>query len=81
MALPKKKSRSITVNGRAYLWMVRAVGSHLSLTVQDPKTKELHQRRVRANTGEVDDFGDRTILASVTPADVKEFILYRFPQP
>lgn len=76
MSLPRP--RKITVKGRTYHWMVRKAGPDVRLTVQDPATKELHQRKFKAKT---DDYGDETIRASVSPADVKEFILYRFPQP
>lgn len=75
MSLPRP--RKITVKGRTYHWMVRKAGPDVRLTVQDPATKELHQRTFKAK---LDDYGDATVRASVSPADVKEFILYRFPE-
>lgn len=75
MSLPRP--RRITVDGRTYHWMVRKAGPDVRLTVQDPATKELHQRKFKVK---VDEYGDETIRASVSPADVKAFILYRFPQ-
>ncbi len=78
MTMPKK-ARKIRVNDKTYLWMVRVKGDRLSLTVQDPKTKELHQKKLDAYSPELDDYGDKTLRQSVTPAQVVEFILTRFP--
>lgn len=73
--LAKKNSRPITVNGRDYRWMVKKTVDRdtVRLTVQDMATGETHQRSVRGYEGEAP--------AAVTPATIKEFILYRFPQP
>lgn len=84
MALPKKASRPIQVNNRAYRWMVRKVqgadgaGARLRLTVQDEKTLELHQRHFPAYTGKFDPDTNEPMPNSVTTADVREFICTKF---
>lgn len=74
MTLPRKKSRPIEVNGRLYRWMIKSTVDQdvVRLTVQDQKTGELRQRRIQGWRGD---------SPTVTPRDVKEFILYRFEQP
>jgi len=72
-SLSKKRSRPITVNGRAYRWMVKSTVDRdaVRLTVQDVLSGETHQRDVRDWEG--------FPPPPVTPAKVKEFILTRFP--
>jgi len=84
MPLPKKSSRPIEVNGRQYRWMVRRClrrsepGHCLRLTVQDQATEELLQREFPEHTGF--NLDNEPVPNTVSPADVKEFILERFPQ-
>lgn len=75
MSIPKKTSRPIRVEGRRYRWMARRTSevSKVRLTVEDQETGELHQTTIRSW-----EKGDAPV---VTPARVKEFILYRFPRP
>ncbi len=75
MSLPKKDSRPIKVQGRAYRWMVKPTvdSDRVRLTVQDEVTGELHQRQMQGYDGDPP--------APVTPAIVKEFIIERFPPP
>lgn len=87
MSLPKRTSRPIEVNDRQYRWMVRrcrnpvGVLPSLRLTVQDQVTNELLQRDFPEHTGtRKDECGfDEPAPTTVSPADVKAFILERFP--
>lgn len=79
MALPKKPSRNIEVNGRTYRWMAKRVGpvkdGLARLTVEDPETGEIKQRAFRGFGLEGMEVHDPP---RITPADVKEFIIERF---
>ncbi len=78
MAIPKKNSRSITVGGRNYRWLVKSLeNERVRLTVQDEVSGELHQRTFTFDEDVIRGCPD---VPRVTPANVKEFILYRFPQ-
>ena len=93
MALPKKGSRRIEVNGRYYRWMVRRTKGtgpgddqpKLRLTVESEVTGELLQRDFPDYAPGVNpeeygsDYG--APANTVTPGDVKAFIHERFPQP
>lgn len=70
MALPKKNSRLIEVNGRSYRWMAKKTQdpTRVRLTVQDEATGEIHQRTVSGWDGS----------PNVTPGVAREFILERF---
>jgi hypothetical protein len=82
MSLPKRTSRPIEVSGRHYRWMVRLClrrsepGHCLRLTVQDQVTEELLQREFPEHVGF--DADNEPIPNTVSPGDVKAFILERF---
>ncbi len=73
MALPKKKSRAIVVEGHNYRWMVKVLNPWAvwedgkTLTVDNEDTGELHQQK----------FFNKE---AITPEDVKQFILNKFAE-
>lgn len=73
MALPKKASRPIEVNGRQYRWMVKRVTKSekdwVRVTIEDQETGEIVQSRRHGWEGDA---------PMITPRDVKEIILARF---
>lgn len=76
MAISRKDSRPIKVNGRAYRWMVKRVTRSerdaVRITVEDQETGELVQSVRRGWEGDA---------PRITPGVVKEIVLARFPQP
>lgn len=82
MAIPTKSSRPISVNNQNYRWMVRRcpgpVGKRPSmrLTVEKSETGEIQQKDF--DIPKKLDESLEEYSSTITPADVKEFILYRF---
>ena len=74
MTIPKKKSRPIQVDHHQYRWMVKRsevagfawMDDTIRLTVENNETGELHQTQQVGGT--------------VTPGDVREFILDKFAE-